>query len=213
MQFANLAEEQKLIILAPLFPSGIADRNDNDNYKYIAYRDIRFDLLLLQMIEEAAALYNINVDRFALFGFSGGAHFAHRFFYLHPTRLSAVSIAAPGSVTLMNPDQDWWVGTRNMEELFGCSLNFPAMRQVPAQLLVGNEDTNTQAITHQTGRGKWMPGANGAGTTRIDRLYTLYENWRSHDLNVTIEEIAGVGHSSPPLADPAAKFFTKHMRE
>jgi len=212
MQFADLAEKEKLIVLAPLFPSGIADRQDNDNYKYIAYRDIRFDLLLLQMIEEAATLYGINVDRFALFGFSGGAHFAHRFFYLHPDRLSAVSIAAPGSVTILDQGQDWWVGTRNMEDLFGKSLDLAAMRQVPAQLLVGREDTNTDAITHRPGRGKWMPGANDAGVTRIDRLHTLYKNWQAQDLAVSLEEIPGAGHDCRPLVAPAVRFFAEHMR-
>jgi len=210
MHFADLAEKHKLVVLAPLFPSGIGDRNDNENYKYISYQNIRFDLLLLQMVEEAATLYNIDADRFSLFGFSGGAHFAHRFFYLHPRRLSALSVAAPGSVTLIDESRDWWVGTRDMEKVFGQCPDFPAMRQVPTQLLVGGADTNTNAITHQPGLGKWMPGANGAGVTRIDRLHTLHDNWKSRSLNVSLDKIPGVGHDCQPLVGSAARFLAAH---
>ena len=36
-------------------------------------------------------------QRFALFGYSGGGHFVHRFFMLHPQRLWALSIGAPAA--------------------------------------------------------------------------------------------------------------------
>jgi poly(3-hydroxybutyrate) depolymerase len=87
--------------LAPLFPSGIIDPSDEDNYKFIKYHDIRFDHVLLAMIDEVAIKYRVNKDRFLLHGFSGGGQFVHRFFYLHPKRLMGVSIGAPGRITYL----------------------------------------------------------------------------------------------------------------
>ena len=48
------------------------------------------------------------------FGFSGGAQFAHRFLYIHPGRLRAVSLGAPGLVTMLDETRAWWVGTGGM---------------------------------------------------------------------------------------------------
>lgn len=45
--FASLADKHQCVILAPLFPAGIGDPDDVDNYKTLDYRGIRFDLLLL----------------------------------------------------------------------------------------------------------------------------------------------------------------------
>ena len=81
--------------------------------------DVRYDHILLAMVEEVAEHYGLRFDRFALFGYSGGGHFAHRFLMLQPHKLWGVSIGAPGSVTLLDPARDWWVGTRNFAELFG----------------------------------------------------------------------------------------------
>lgn len=89
------------------------------------------------MIDEVAGRYGVNAERFLLYGYSGGGHFAHRFFYLHPERLKAVSIGAPGSVTLPDENHDYWVGCRNLEALFGKRLDIPAMRTVPVHQVVG----------------------------------------------------------------------------
>lgn len=61
----------------------------------------QFDHVLLAMVDEIAPL-PLAAGRFLMHGFSGGGHFAHRFFSLHPRRLLGASIGAPGMVTLLD---------------------------------------------------------------------------------------------------------------
>ncbi|MGH6781071.1 MAG: hypothetical protein ACREB5_03055, partial [Sphingomonadaceae bacterium] len=149
--FMPLADKLGLIVVAPLFPAGIIDPHDRDNYKYIEYEGIRFDRLMLAMLDEIGARYGVPVDRVAMFGFSGGAHFAHRFLYLHPERLEAVSVCAPGSPTLFDDSRDWWVGVRDIEQRFGRPIDREALRRVAVHLAVGDDDTDTHEITHREG--------------------------------------------------------------
>src|SRR5258705_7326295 len=44
--FSAFSEETNTLVVAPLFPADIAASNDLDNYKYLRFRDIRFDELL-----------------------------------------------------------------------------------------------------------------------------------------------------------------------
>lgn len=208
--FTAFAEEHKLIILAPLFPAGVIDPSDRDNYKYIDYEGIRFDRVLLSMVEEVKNRYGIDTERFGLFGFSGGAHFTHRFFYLHPSRLSAVSVAAPGSVTLLDESRNWWVGTRDTQERFGITINHVALRQVPVHLTVGADDVSTKEIHHTETSKLWMPGANDTGNTRIERLKTLHDNLLQHGVDCVLDIVPETGHTALPLIDSAQKFFSEN---
>jgi len=205
--FAEFAERNKVIILAPLFPAGINQPGEVSNYKYITYQGIRFDEILLEMVEEVAARYRINAERFLMFGFSGGAQFAHRFFYLHPHRLQAVSIGAPGVVTLIDPDTPWWRGTKDLAERFGVDVDIEAMRQVPVHMVVGAEDVDTWEITLTPDHPHWMDDANAAGRTRIDRIQTLKANLESFGLDVRLDLTPGIGHNGYAVLEAPQAFF------
>lgn len=61
---------------------------------------VRYDSVLLDMIDCVASEWgSIDTRTFAIVGFSGGGQFVHRFFYLYPERVHAVSIGAPGRAT------------------------------------------------------------------------------------------------------------------
>ena len=117
--FRDFAERTGTALLLPLFPVGAAAPDDVHGFKWIDAHDVRYDLLLLDMIEQAAEIWPIATNRFALFGYSGGGQFAHRFLYLHPHRLTALSIGAPGNVTLPDFVRAWPAGLRGLEERFG----------------------------------------------------------------------------------------------
>lgn len=207
-RFADFAEREQCIILAPLFPSGIIEPGDLNNYKFIKFHDIRFDHVLLAMIDEVAESYRIEPDRFLLHGFSGGGHFAHRFFYLHPGRLLGVSIGAPGVVTLLDERYPWWVGVSGLQEEFGVSLDIPAMREVAVHMVVGGDDTETWEITVPEGSRLWMPDANMAGVTRIDRLASLRDSFESHDIQVRHDVAPGVAHNGYQTLEYVQEFFS-----
>lgn len=207
---AEFADEHGCLVLCPLFPCGIPEPRVTENYKFLSFKGIRFDLLLLSMISEVGRIYQVDTRRFCLFGFSGGAHFAHRFFYVHPERLRAVAIDAPGVVTLLDFERDWWCGVRNFSGIFAKELNLEAMRAVAVQTIVGGNDTATWEIAVQPGWPFWMAGITDSGSTRVERLASLRDSWQKAGIGVEHLVVPGVGHEL--LLAPALEFFRKSMR-
>src|SRR5262249_15015426 len=116
------------------------------------------------------------------------------FLYVHPERLSAASIGAPGSVTLLEDSKPWWIGTGGIASIFGRAPDIPAMRKVRVQMIVGADDVETWEITHDESSRRWMPGVNDCGRTRIDRLRALCESFRANGITVRLDLVPGVGH-------------------
>lgn len=210
--FKDFAEAHDCVILAPLFPAGIIEPGELSNYKFIQFHDIRFDTLLLSMVGEVAQRYGIDGGRFLMHGFSGGGHFAHRFFYLHPERLLGVSIGAPGMVTLLDDSRDWHCGTRGMAELFDRPIDVDAMRGVAVQMVVGGEDTDTWEITIARESRHWMEGVNDAGRTRLDRLEALRDSFLKAGIPVRHDIVPGVGHKGYDLLGPVREFFAEQLQ-
>jgi pimeloyl-ACP methyl ester carboxylesterase len=205
--FADFAERHQAIVLAPLFPAGITAPGELSSYKMVQPGPVRYDAVLLAMVEEMGARYRLADSRFALFGFSGGGHFAHRFLYLHPERLAAVSIGAPGVVTLLDLTHDFWVGLRDFERVFGRQLDLAAMRRVAVHMVVGGDDTETWEITIEPGNELWMPGADKAGRNRQERLLALKTSLEAHGIAVRHDVVPGVAHRSDGLMPAIERFF------
>jgi len=192
--FSQFGRWNNCAVLCPIFPVGVLGDDARSGYKYMIEGDIRYDKVLLAIVEEAAAKYQQDWSKFAIFGFSGGGHFAHRFAILHPEKLWAATIGAPGSVTLLDPSRDWWVGVRDLKEKFGIAFDPAAMAQIPVQMIVGEADLETWEITHKEGGTYWMPGANDAGKTRPQRLAALRDSFEKAGVKVQFDLLPGVSH-------------------
>lgn len=205
--FADFAEAHNAVVMAPLFPAAIDDPEDLHNFKFIKYHDIRFDLILLSMVDEVAEKLDIDSERFLLHGFSGGGQFAHRFFYLHPDRLRAVSIGAPGRLTLIDDSQDWWLGWKGMGDALGIDPQPELLSSVPVQMVVGERDVETWEINNR-GESNWKDGAEKAGATRIERLQTLRRNFKNHGISVRFDLVPGVAHEPMKVLGRVKDFFS-----
>ena len=210
-QFADFAKAQNCIVVAPLFPIGVLGDGNVDGFKYLIEGDIRYDRLLLSIIEQVSRRYGADGRRVGLVGFSGGAHFAHRFLILHPQRLWGVSIGAPGSVTLLDNDIDWWPGIGNLVERFGIAPAFAEMAGVPVQMLVGSADLDTDGIAHAPGARTWLPGAERAGADRPERLATLRRSFEARDIAVQFDTLAGIGHEARPIFEASKPFLAQAL--
>ena len=207
--FAAFCRWNRCIVLCPLFPAGVKGDRNPHGYKYLREAEIRYDAVLLAMVDEVREHYSIAAEKFALFGYSGGAHFAHRFFMLHAQRLWALSIGAPGAVTLLDPTQDWWVGVRNFRAVFGVDPDIEAMRRVPVQMIVGSADIETWEITQREDDPYWMEGANAAGRTRRDRLESLRRSYESAGIAVRFDVLANVAHDALGCIPAAEEFLAE----
>ncbi|MDX3109722.1 hypothetical protein ACIBO5_30995 [Nonomuraea angiospora] len=205
--FAEWAEKHGCLVLAPLFPAGIGgDPYDLHSFKFLKYGDIRFDHALLAMVEEVGERFNVRTERFLLHGFSGGGQFVHRFAYLHPDRLTGLSIGAPGRITYIDHSSPWWIGLKGFEEEFGSAPRFEELRDVPVQMVVGSADVETWEINNQ-GDSNWMDGADAHGVTRVERLRALRDNFQAHGIDVRFDVVPDVGHDPMSVLEPVKDFF------
>ncbi|WP_445487483.1 hypothetical protein [Niallia sp. 03133] len=209
-EFKVFSERTGAVILAPLFPAGIGEAGELNSYKMIKYQDVRFDYVLLAMIQEFTVLYGVSGQKFLLFGFSGGAQFVHRFYYLYPERLLGVSIASPGNVTLLDDSLNWFTGIRDFKEQFGIHLQWEEMRRVPVQLVIGALDN--KRLVNGSDNPFWFPGVEIAGNTRLERIRTLGKNWTSEGILVRYEEVTGVAHEGFKLIPTVEEFLEEVLK-
>lgn len=218
----EFSERAGAAILAPLFPAGIYDPNDTHNYKFLCYKDIRYDLILLSIVDEVAQRWpGIETAKFFLTGFSGGGQFASRFFYLHPERLHAVSIGAPGMVTSLDKSLAWPKGLKNIEEQFdGLSVDTTAMSKVKfVQLLVGDQDNRPPGGDLF----KWFTARKTADETqdtfalslpnRIEAMERLRDQLTLAGVKVRHDVVPGAGHDSMEVQPLLIEFLQGAIHE
>ncbi len=210
--FAGFGRWNDCAVLCPVFPIGVLGDGARSGYKFLREGDFRYDRVLLAMVDEVAEKYRQRWDRFAIFGYSGGGQFANRFAVLHPQKLWAASIGAPGSVTLLDPERDWWVGIRNLNETFGIAFDVRALAKVPVQMIVGNADLETWEITHREGGSHWMPGANDAGRTRPERLATLRASFEAAGVDVRFDLLPGISHDRTKVLPKVQDFLADVLK-
>lgn len=209
--FAGFAEQHNFVVLAPLFPIDVLGDGDPDGYKFLLEQTLRYDLILHQMIGVAMADTGCDPRRFCLFGYSGGGHFAHRYLLLHPDRVAAASIGAPGQVTTLDKELGWWSGVADVPALFGRHIDLDALRQVPVQLVIGEHDTGDQELEHAPGTRYWRPPEHRHGADRHDRLQSLHQSLVSAGVNARLQIIPGATHESGGL--PAMRLAQDFFRD
>jgi pimeloyl-ACP methyl ester carboxylesterase len=130
-----------------------------------------------------------------LFGFSGGAQFAHRFAMAFPHRVARAVIAAAGWYTFPDWRRRYPYGIRASRDLPDVRFDPEEFLQVPITVVVGDRDT-TNVDMRSTKRVNRQQGA-----TRIERalnwVNAMHGASRAHHLDplVTFESIPGGDHS------------------
>ncbi|MCX4689565.1 alpha/beta hydrolase [Kitasatospora purpeofusca] len=196
----DFADAHGCVVLAPLFPVGVPEPEDVLSYKRLRRGDVRFDLMLLRMVEEAAARWPVRADRFLLHGYSGGGQFALRFSYLHPERLVGVSVGAPSSITRLDPALPWPAGIADVAEKFGVAhplgtpLPSSAPVPVPVHVTVGELDTR--------------PLRRPLGATRLGQALALHQHLLERGVPATLEVVPGLAHNGFALLPAATRFLS-----
>jgi pimeloyl-ACP methyl ester carboxylesterase len=92
--FAEQAERLGVVVVAPFFAPECFP-----GYQRPAGRRGRSIRFLERVVADVRARHGLVRSRFSLFGFSGGAQFAHRYALLRPRRVRALIVAAAGWYT------------------------------------------------------------------------------------------------------------------
>ena len=109
-------------------------------------RGKRADIALNLIVAEAAAATGASGERFHLFGFSGGAQFAHRYTMAHPHRVASAVFASAGWYTLPDPTIRFPYGTRPTRRLPGLRFDAEEFLSVPMKVIVGAKDDESKGL-------------------------------------------------------------------
>lgn len=115
---------------------------------------------LIALLDQLSASGVIAHDRIELFGFSGGAQFAHRFAMKHPERIRFLSLAAAGWYTMPDAGAAYPEGLQNTD----IHVQLPAFLELPIHVMVGSRDTSRDSTLR---RGKQLDRTQGR--TRLER--------------------------------------------
>ncbi|KAI0011897.1 alpha/beta-hydrolase [Xylariaceae sp. FL0662B] len=210
-ELASFADSARCAVLAPVFPAGIDGPNDSDSYKVLRSPSLRSDLGLLSILDQVAYRWpGIEIEKVFMMGFSGGGQFAHRFLYLYPERLAAVSIGAPGTITFLDSRQSWPAGIKDVKELFNKTVSTALIGNVPIQLVVGDEDNK---VDGSPGFAEWYQEAVGDGVVllqegpRLDGAKRLHASWEKAGIRSRLDIVAGVGHQEAGVRETVLKFL------
>ncbi|RMG34123.1 MAG: alpha/beta hydrolase [Gammaproteobacteria bacterium] len=162
----------------------------------------RADLALLQAITEVEEMFGWKLPSFDLFGFSGGAQFAHRFALAHPEKVRHLALGSAGWYSWPDEAIPYPRGVGSTSEL-PVELDLPGLLHKPVSVFVGERDRqrdpslNTRRVIDRL-----------QGRTRLDRA----RNWvaamrqaareRGLASRVELEILPGVGHDFGQMVRP-----------
>ncbi|MEM8814468.1 MAG: alpha/beta hydrolase [Pseudomonadota bacterium] len=153
---SNEADKASYTMIAPLF-----SYRDYPDYQRLGRsgKGKRADLAVLATLADLRE--NLEFESgFHLFGFSGGAQFAHRFVYAWPDRVRSVCLASAGWYTPPDGTQRFPYGTGNTERLRGVDFHADRLARTPTLVAVGNKDTDRDEALRQTDRVDTLQGRN-----------------------------------------------------
>jgi pimeloyl-ACP methyl ester carboxylesterase len=162
--FATGCDERGVVLLVPIFTP---ERHMYYQRLGRRGRGERTDLVLNDCLAELALLTGADVAQMRLFGFSGGAQFAHRYSMAHPERVARAVFAAAGWYTFPDDAQRFPYGIRPVRSLRGVTFNPEKFLRVPVNVLVGERDVDSAKL-RRTQRTNAQQGTN-----RVERA----RNW------------------------------------
>lgn len=186
------AERYATVLLAPHF----------DEERFGAYQRLgreqpgaRADVVLDEMFQEIAWLAGAETAQIYLFGFSGGAQFAHRYAMAHPERVAHAVLVSAGWYTFPDPAVRFPYGLRPSRKHALITFDPEAFLRVPITVLVAQEDDSNSSL-RRTARCDAQQGV-----TRRERAHNWVNAMRAaaeaHNIEpvVNIEEFSGGNHS------------------
>lgn len=188
------AERYGYALIAPLF----APKTFRD-YQRLGRRGHgpRADLALIRVLQTIGAATSLTTNKVAMFGFSGGAQFVHRFAFAHGQRVASMVLGAAGWYTMPDTQKSYPYGTADAKGLDAVRFNVRAATRLPTLVVVGSEDADAND-----------PELNGSvrvvreqGPHRLARARSWVEAMKTsasrHDspADIQLRLLPGVGHS------------------
>jgi pimeloyl-ACP methyl ester carboxylesterase len=190
--FSEYCEAYGVVLMAPHFAA-----EQHGDYQRLGRsgRGDRADVALDAIVEEVAWLTGASTAEIHLFGYSGGAQFAHRYTLAHPHRVARAVIASAGWYTFPDRRRRYPYGIRPSKDLPGVSFDPEEFLRVPITVVVGELDTTSEGVRRTEKLDQQQ------GETRVERarnwVAAMREAAAAHQLKplVTFEQVVGGSHS------------------
>lgn len=180
-------------VIAPLF-----DDQNWPNYQRLRGAR-RGDLALLELLQQLHGEHVARPGRIDLFGFSGGAQFAHRFAMLHPHSIGCLNVASAGWYTF--PDEaayPYGLGERagradDVGQRMRAALD--GFLRLPIRVFVGAKDNVRDANTRAGDAIDWQQGCDRrTRASRWSASLAVEAAMRGIVPCITLDVLPGCGH-------------------
>lgn len=133
----GLADHHGMVLVAPIFAA-----SSFSDYQRLGREGLgpRADLALIRVLVEVGMQNGLDTSQVDLFGFSGGAQFAHRFAYAHAQRVRRLVLGSAGWYTMPDPGLYYPYGTADAQGLRAVRLNPVGAANLPTLVVVGEYD-------------------------------------------------------------------------
>ena len=191
--FAALAERYGIAVVAPLF-----DHQNFPDYQRFRRkgRGIRSDHALAEILLDVAGRTPLRTDRFCIFGYSGGAQFAHRYAFANPERITAMALGAAGWYTLPRQKDRFPHGLNSNPIMPDLDFDAEQILQIPACVFVGERDTERDHALNRSARIDKHQGKTRLCRARLwVRMMNRAARHRGLATPILLDTLPRVGHS------------------
>ena len=219
----SLAKYLGCPLLVPVFPrpynfqeAGYTHALDEVSLSATSTDYYRLDLQLIAMIEDAINRLNereINFEgTILMWGSSASGMFANRFTALHPERVKAAAIGAPGGWPIApiakyeGVELNYPIGIADLFQLVGYSFDLENFKNTPLYFYLGDQDTN-DALPYNETLNTYINS-----TTPVSRWPIAEEIYNSVGCNCEFVLYPGVGHEITNQMEGDVKTFLLQYR-
>lgn len=191
-RFRDEADRTRIVLVAPHFP-----KTTYGQYQQaVDRRGPRADLALIDIVADVADSLGAGSSKVHLFGFSGGAQFAHRFALIHPERVASISLASAGWYTMPDEKRPFPLGIAT-HPVAGETFDLRAFLAVERHVYVGGEDRFQDDALRKSPRLDRLQGSNRVRRAKAwsKAMDAASERLGAIPPSSTFELLKGVGHS------------------
>jgi pimeloyl-ACP methyl ester carboxylesterase len=186
-----LAATHGALVVAPLY-----DTSHFSDYQRLGRGGERPHEALHHILEHVSTRTGADTERFRLFGYSGGAQFAHRYALLFPGRVMSLGLGAAGWYTFPETGKRFPFGLRPDAYLNDAQVDFAGFLDLRIRVFVGDRDNQRDPDLNCTRRIDRQQGA-----TRVERATRWVNAVRTAALglgrraDIKLRILSGAGHS------------------
>ncbi len=215
LRFIPYAEQYGVTIVAPLFSKTAFSRYQRMGQ---TKTELRTDKYFDAIIAQVSRLTEISADKFYLFGYSGGAQFAHRYMMAYPERVISIAIGAAGWYTFPDAGLTYPAGIKQAPFLHDLTFQPEKFLKIPTLVLVGEKDIERDKALRKSKKIDRLQGLNRLerGKAWIDALNNCSRQLGMPSCHHSFIQLPGSDHSfrrcirKGGMADHIFRHFFRH---